>query len=60
MENKVISAETVVDGIFDRDLVLVPIKSCFEVSEKQTKILLYENNKEGPNPFLGEAIFYMS
>lgn len=59
--HKVISADTVVDGYFDRSLILIPIKSCFHVFKKETKILLYEDNKNGsPNLFLGETFFNMN
>lgn len=61
MVNKEISAETVVDGRFDRSLILMPIKSIFHVSKTETKVMIYEDHKDGRrNPFLGDATFYMS
>ncbi len=58
--NTVICADTVVDGIFDRSLVIIPVKFIFQVKVKETKFLIYENNPGGPNPFLGDVTLFMS
>lgn len=59
--HKEISADTVVDGRFDRSFVLIPVKFIFQIRKTETKLLLYENNKDGrPNPFLGDLTLFMS
>lgn len=59
--HKEISADTVIDGRFDRSLIIVPVRFIFQVRKTETKFLVYENNKDGrPNPFLGDLTLFMS
>lgn len=61
--NKIISAETIADGIFDRDQVLTPYRSMFYASNKKKdgiRVTYYDNAPGLPKPKLGEGVIFLS